>query len=124
MVSHTCCFLLFSSRSSGPVFAELRLVGIDLVSTNKPLLKSPVLSDLVKTIVPLLLSRPNGERSENAALPPTIYADIDGSLVEMTAQGYEVYKSLRGRLASKAGNHDLNVGTASSQRVRTAQVRL
>jgi hypothetical protein len=69
-------------------------------STLETLLKSPVLIELVKTVIPTLLSRVRNQQQGQTTLPSDlIEVEVDGELVEMTMRGYETWKSLKDRMA-------------------------
>jgi hypothetical protein len=69
-------------------------------STLEAVMKSPVLIEIIKTIIPALLSRMNNQQ-QGQTTPPSdlIEVEVDGQLVEMTMRGYETWKRLKGRVA-------------------------
>jgi hypothetical protein len=66
-------------------------------STLETLMKSPVLIEIIKTIIPALLSRVNNQQQGQTAPPcDLINVEMDGQLIEMTRRGYQTWKSLKG----------------------------
>jgi hypothetical protein len=69
------------------------------------LANSTVLSDIVKVVIPALMGGKGGQQNvpQIAPRPAMVAVEVDGQIVEMTRQGYEIYKRQREQLLLQAG---------------------
>jgi len=69
------------------------------------LANSTVLSDIVKVVIPALMGGKGGQQNvpQIAPRPAMVAVEVDGQLVEMTRQGYEIYKKQREQLLLQGG---------------------
>jgi hypothetical protein len=76
--------------------------------TLATLLNSPVALELVKTVLPLLFGNRDGQASEAAATFRV--GKADGSIIEMTKEGYEEYLKQASQLTSKGAAPNAETG--------------